>query len=138
MKKKMSVEIDVNCCEVSLRFLLVMLKLAALILRFEKIIVNDMFQLFEPKESPSVQQGALCKPWVGVFMVAETCFLNDTWILENNRRGCCQGSVVGHENKVTQSSAVPASAESDAACACSVLGRRNHHRVCFALQVEPP
>lgn len=133
MKKKMSVKIDGNCCEVSHRFLLVRLKLAALILHFEKIVANGMFQLFEPKESPSVQRGALCKPWVGVFMVAENCFLNDTWILENNRRGCCQGSVVGHENEVTQSLA-----ESDAACACSVLGRRNHHRVCFALQVEPP
>lgn len=61
------VKIDGSCCEVSLRFLLVTLKLSTLILCFEKIVANDMFQLFEPKESPSVQQGALCKPWVGVF-----------------------------------------------------------------------
>lgn len=48
-----------------------------------------------------MQQGALCKPWVGVFLMA------DTWILENNRGGCCQGSVAGHENEVTQSSSAP-------------------------------
>lgn len=82
-----------------------------------------------------MQQGALCKPWVGVFLVSETCLLNDTWILENNRGGCCQGSVVGHGKEVTQS--LSALAESDTACACSVLGRRNHRPVCFALQVEP-
>lgn len=134
----LSVKIDGNSCEVSLRFLLVTLKLAALILRSEKIVANDMFQLFEPKESPSVQQGASCKPWVAVCLASETCLLNDTWILENNRCGCCQGSVMGHDNEVTQSSSALASAESDAACACSVLGRRDCRPVCFAVQVEPP
>lgn len=75
----MSVKIDGNWGEVSLRFLLVMLKLATLILRFEKRVANYMFQLFELKESPSVQQGALCQPWVGMFLMAETCLLSDTW-----------------------------------------------------------
>lgn len=75
----MSVKMYGNCSEVSLRFLLVTLKLATLILCFEKIVANYMFQLFELKESPSVQQGALCKQWVGVFLMAETCLLNDTW-----------------------------------------------------------
>lgn len=68
--------------------------------------------------------------------MSETCLLNDTWILENNRGGGCQGSVVGHGKEVTQSSS--ALADSDTACACRVPGRRDHHPVCFALQVEPP